>query len=91
MPLVYVNAVGGQDELVFDGGSFALNSQGEVVMAMPQFEVGLGTVEINSAAQLEQGLIAPPQSVEAQAYQALVLGVRDYVNKNGFPGVIIVL
>ena len=89
MPLVYVNAVGGQDELVFDGGSFALNSKGEVVMAMPQFEVGLGTVEINAAAQLEKGFITPPQSVEAQAYQALVLGVRDYVNKNRFPGVII--
>ena len=89
MPLVYVNAVGGQDELVFDGGSFALNEKGEVVVSMPQFEVGLGTVEINSAAQLEKGLITPPQSVEAQAYQALVLGVRDYVNKNRFPGVII--
>ena len=89
MPLVYVNAVGGQDELVFDGGSFALNSHGEVVMAMPQFEAGLGIVAINSAAQLEKGFITPPQSVEAQAYQALVLGVRDYVNKNRFPGVII--
>ena len=89
MPLVYVNAVGGQDELVFDGGSFALNSDGKVVMAMPQFEVGLGMVDIDSAGQLEQGFIAPPQSVEAQAYQALVLGVRDYVNKNRFPGVII--
>ena len=89
MPLVYVNSVGGQDELVFDGGSFALNSQGDVVMAMPQFEVGLGFVNINAAGQLERGNISPPQSVEAQAYQALVLGVRDYVNKNRFPGVII--
>lgn len=89
MPLIYVNSVGGQDELVFDGGSFALNSDGKVVMAMPQFEVGLGMVDIDSAGQLEQGFIAPPQSVEAQAYQALVLGVRDYVNKNRFPGVII--
>ena len=89
MPLVYVNAVGGQDELVFDGGSFALNSDGKVVMAMPQFQVGLGMVDIDSAGQLEQGFISPPQSVEAQAYQALVLGVRDYVNKNRFPGVII--
>jgi NAD+ synthase (glutamine-hydrolysing) len=58
-------------------------------MAMPQFEIGLGIVEINSSGQLEKGLISPPQSVEAQAYQALVLGVRDYVNKNRFPGVII--
>ena len=89
MPLVYVNAVGGQDELVFDGGSFALNAHGEVVMAMPQFVSDLGFVVINSAGQLETGSITPPQSVEAQAYQALVLGVRDYVNKNRFPGVII--
>ena len=89
MPLIYVNAVGGQDELVFDGGSFALNNQGDVVMAMPQFESGLGIVDISPTGQLEKGLISPPQSVEAQAYQALVLGVRDYVTKNHFPGVII--
>jgi NAD+ synthase (glutamine-hydrolysing) len=89
MPLVYVNAVGGQDELVFDGGSFALNSKGEVVMAMPQFETGLGIVATSPSGELEKGLITPPQPVEAQAYQALVLGVRDYVTKNRFPGVII--
>ena len=89
MPLVYVNAVGGQDELVFDGGSFALNSDGKVVMAMPQFETGLGLVTVTATGELEKGLITPPQSVEAQAYQALVLGVRDYVTKNRFPGVII--
>lgn len=89
MPLVYVNAVGGQDELVFDGGSFALNSDGKVVMAMPQFETGLGLVTVTASGELEKGLITLPQSVEAQAYQALVLGVRDYVTKNRFPGVII--
>lgn len=89
MPLVYVNAVGGQDELVFDGGSFALNSKGDVAMAMPQFEPALGLVNVNASAELESGSITPTQSVEAQAYQALVLGVRDYVNKNRFPGVII--
>jgi NAD+ synthase (glutamine-hydrolysing) len=89
MPLIYVNAVGGQDELVFDGGSFALNSHGEVVMALPQFETGLGLVGVSASGELEKGSISPPQSVEAQAYQALVLGVRDYVSKNRFPGVII--
>jgi NAD+ synthase (glutamine-hydrolysing) len=89
MPLVYVNAVGGQDELVFDGGSFALNQTGEIVMAMPQFETGLGYVNITSSGELEIGSITQPQSIEAQAYQALVLGVRDYVHKNHFPGVII--
>ena len=89
MPLVYVNAVGGQDELVFDGGSFALNKNSEVVMSMPQFETGLGIVNVSPTGELEKSLISPPQSVEAQAYQALVLGVRDYVTKNRFPGVII--
>jgi NAD+ synthase (glutamine-hydrolysing) len=89
MPLVYVNAVGGQDELVFDGGSFALNSHGKLLMAMPQFETGLGLVSVSPSGELEHGQIAPTQTVEAQAYQALVLGVRDYVNKNRFPGVII--
>ena len=89
MPLVYVNAVGGQDELVFDGGSFALNKSSEVVMSMPQFETGLGIVDVSPTGELKKGLISPPQSVEAQAYQALVLGVRDYVTKNRFPGVII--
>ncbi|WP_114638856.1 NAD+ synthase [Polynucleobacter necessarius] len=89
MPLVYVNAIGGQDELVFDGGSFALNSHGQVAMALPQFESTLGFVNVSSTGELEQGEITPTQSVEAQAYQALVLGVRDYVNKNRFPGVII--
>ena len=89
MPLVYVNAVGGQDELVFDGGSFALNSAGKVVMTMPQFETALGFVKVNTSADLEQGSLVAALSVEAQAYQALVLGVRDYVHKNHFPGVII--
>ena len=89
MPLIYVNAVGGQDELVFDGGSFALNSTGKVVMTMPQFETTLGYVDVSASADLELGTIVAPSSVEAQAYQALVLGVRDYVQKNRFPGVII--
>ena len=89
MPLVYVNAVGGQDELVFDGGSFALNSKGELAMAMPQFESALGFVNLDGKGELEKGLITSTLSVEAQAYQALVLGVRDYIHKNGFSGVII--
>ena len=89
IPLIYVNAVGGQDELVFDGGSFALNAQGEVVMSMPQFGAALGFVQANALGELTKGSIVTPSSIEAQAYQALVLGVRDYVQKNRFPGVII--
>ena len=89
LPLIYVNAVGGQDELVFDGGSFALDANGLVATAMPQFETGIGLVAIDENGEPELGLITPSQSVESQAYSALVLGVRDYVRKNGFPGVII--
>jgi NAD+ synthase (glutamine-hydrolysing) len=89
LPLIYVNAVGGQDELVFDGGSFALDANGLVATAMPQFESGIGLVAIDQNGEPELGVIAPSQSMESQAYAALVLGVRDYVHKNGFPGVII--
>ena len=89
LPFIYVNAVGGQDELVFDGGSFALDSKGLVATSMPQFESGIGLVAIDQDGEPELGLIAPSQSMESQAYAALVLGVRDYVHKNGFPGVII--
>jgi NAD+ synthase (glutamine-hydrolysing) len=89
LPLIYVNAVGGQDELVFDGGSFTLDANGLVATAMPQFETGIGLVTIDENGEPELGLIAPSQSMESQAYSALVLGVRDYVHKNGFPGVII--
>jgi NAD+ synthase (glutamine-hydrolysing) len=89
LPFIYVNAVGGQDELVFDGGSFALDSKGLVATAMPQFESSIGLVAIDKNGEPELGLIAPSQSMESQAYAALVLGVRDYVHKNGFPGVII--
>jgi len=89
LPLIYVNAVGGQDELVFDGGSFALDASGLVATAMPQFESGVGVVNIGQDGQPELGAVAPSQSMESQAYAALVLGVRDYVHKNGFPGVII--
>jgi NAD+ synthase (glutamine-hydrolysing) len=89
LPFIYVNAVGGQDELVFDGGSFALDAKGLVATAMPQFETGIGLVAIDQDGEPELGVIAPSASMESQAYSALVLGVRDYVHKNGFPGVII--
>ncbi|MFC0397735.1 NAD+ synthase [Paraburkholderia rhizosphaerae] len=88
LPMVYVNMVGGQDELVFDGGSFVLDAQGEVVAKMPQFDEGHAIVEFDGARPVAAA-IAPDTSVEAQVYAALVLGVRDYINKNGFPGAII--
>ncbi|CAB3773545.1 NAD+ synthase [Paraburkholderia humisilvae] len=88
LPMVYVNMVGGQDELVFDGGSFVLDAQGEIVAKMSQFEEGHAIVEFDGARPVA-ATIAPETPVEAQVYAALVLGVRDYINKNGFPGAII--
>ncbi|MBI0327622.1 NAD+ synthase [Burkholderia plantarii] len=88
LPVVYVNLVGGQDELVFDGGSFVLDGAGELVARMPQFEPGHAIVEFDGARPLPAA-IAAPLPVEAQVYRALVLGVRDYIGKNGFPGALI--
>ncbi|MFP3503217.1 NAD+ synthase [Burkholderia sp. SIMBA_062] len=88
LPMVYVNLVGGQDELVFDGGSFVLDAQGALVAKMPQFDEGHAIVEFDGAHPLP-GAVAPALPVDAQVYRALVTGVRDYIGKNGFPGVLI--
>lgn len=88
LPMVYVNLVGGQDELVFDGGSFVLDGDGALVAKMPQFDEGHAIVEFDGARPLP-GAIAPELSTHAQVYRALVTGVRDYIGKNGFPGVLI--
>lgn len=88
LPVVYANLVGGQDELVFDGASFALDSRGEMRCQLPQFEEALDVVEF-AGGQLLAGVLVPEREVEAEVYQALVLGVRDYLGKNGFPGAII--
>ncbi|MFT3741164.1 MAG: NAD+ synthase [Gammaproteobacteria bacterium] len=86
MPIVYVNCVGGQDELVFDGGSFYCNAQGEIVSQAPFFEEQLFSLTLNPANFDE---VFPKQrpllSEEQRVYQALVSGVRDYVEKNRFP------
>jgi NAD+ synthase (glutamine-hydrolysing) len=86
--MVYVNLVGGQDELIFDGGSFVLDANGELVAKMAQFEEAVGYVDFDATAPV-QGAIAADLSIEAQVYRALVVGVRDYIGKNGFPGAII--
>ena len=88
LPIVYLNMVGGQDELVFDGGSCAVNSQGELVIAMPQFQEEMGMLQVE-AGEPQPGVITPTLTLEAQVYQALVMGTRDYVHKNRFPGVIL--
>lgn len=88
LPVVYTNLVGGQDELVFDGGSFALDSLGAVCCRLPHFEEALAVVDVIDG-EPRMGAVAASLPIEAEVYQALVLGVRDYLGKNGFPGAII--
>ena len=87
LPLIYANLVGGQDELVFDGASFALDRNGTLAAQFPAFEEGLYWVELE--ANTPRGDLLTLPSSEAMVYQALVLGVRDYVVKNGFPGALL--
>jgi NAD+ synthase len=92
LPLVYLNQVGGQDELVFDGASFALNADRHLVMQMPAWEEALELLVLKRTAggwKGEVGRRAELESGEAAAYHACVLGLRDYVDKNGFPGVVL--
>jgi len=92
VPLVYVNLVGGQDELVFDGASFVTDARGTVTQRCPAFEEGLYAVEfeVRNEKAVPKPLPLPPNaSLEEEIYRALVLGVRDYVGKNRFPGVAI--
>jgi NAD+ synthase (glutamine-hydrolysing) len=88
LALVYANLVGGQDELVFDGASFALDALGQVVARAPHFETALMTVDFIDGVP-QAGERAPEPEEDAAVYAALVLGVRDYLGKNGFPGAII--
>jgi NAD+ synthase (glutamine-hydrolysing) len=92
LPIVYVNQVGGQDELVFDGGSFAVAADGTVTAAAPNFEEGQYWLQLEfgrGLAQFSCRNIYPPLDELAATWHALVLGVRDYVNKNRFSGVVL--
>jgi NAD+ synthase (glutamine-hydrolysing) len=93
LPMLYLNMVGGQDELVFDGGSLVVDKHGAVTFRAPLFEEDLYVVEL---ARRDGGElvpvaanVAPTPPVVERAYGALVLGTRDYVEKNGFAGVIL--
>ncbi len=88
MPIVFCNLVGGQDELVFDGASFVVDGAGKVTHQLPAFEEALTVIEIVDGVPVP-GEVAPEQPLEAMVYKALCLGVRDYVGKNGFPGVLL--
>ncbi|OEH46449.1 Glutamine-dependent NAD(+) synthetase [Legionella parisiensis] len=85
--IVYVNQIGGQDELLFDGQSLAIDSQGRVCARSPAFKEDLNTVAIQ--ATHVKGTLSPLLEFEPLIYEALICGTRDYVNKNHFPGVLI--
>ncbi len=91
IPLVYANLVGGQDELVFDGGSFALDKHGAIVCRLPQFNAATQCVAYRDGdlRRDEHRPLAPVLGREEELHAALVLGVRDYIGKNGFPGVLL--
>lgn len=88
LSIVYVNLVGGQDELVFDGGSFVLDNTGKVTQQLPNFVEALSIVEFVNH-QPQPAYLSPQLSLEATVYHALKLGLQDYVNKNGFPSVVL--
>ena len=88
LPVFYTNLVGGQDELVFDGASFVMDGEGNLMHQLPAFEETLRIVEL-AKDQPQPGEIIPQLPIEASVYQALCLGVKDYVLKNGFPGVVL--
>lgn len=88
LPIVYANMVGGQDELVFDGGSMVMNAQAEITQELPAFVACLHMIDFEHAIP-QKAAVAAPLSIEASVYQALKLGLADYVNKNGFPGVVL--
>jgi NAD+ synthase (glutamine-hydrolysing) len=92
LPMLYLHGVGGQDELIFDGNSFVMDAAGELICRLPAFTETLAAVTLSCT---EKGQIVPqPADIASElsdaqsVYQALVLGVRDYVNKHGFPGVV---
>ena len=100
LPIIYTNLVGGQDELVFDGASFVLDNTGKVTQQLPSFIEALSFVEVvldkiedknkdKNKHQPVNAHISPKLSLQASVYNALKLGLADYVNKNGFPSVVL--
>jgi NAD+ synthase (glutamine-hydrolysing) len=91
LPLVYAHLVGGQDEVVFEGHSFALAADGAVAGRAPSFKEKLFQIHVNteeSAIELKAS-VEPERTPDADLWDALVLGVRDYIGKNGFPGALL--
>ena len=92
LPMIYLNEVGGQDELVFDGASFALDGLGREVMRLPMFEEAIGVMRWTEGPEgwtASDAPVAGWMEGPGEIYHAMVLGLRDYVNKSGFPGVLL--
>ncbi|MCH7636262.1 MAG: NAD+ synthase [Proteobacteria bacterium] len=92
VPLIYLNMVGGQDELVFDGGSFVMQANGEIVFRAAPFEEGLHRIGLSGGAggiDIDPADVVATLPTEESVYRALVSGTHDYVEKHGFPGVVI--
>jgi NAD+ synthase len=92
LPLVYVNQIGGQDELVFDGASFVLNADASLAVQMPAWEEAVTLIELKRTGtgwHCTRGERAVLEEGDSAAYHACMLGLRDYVEKNGFPGVVL--
>lgn len=92
IPAIYLNMVGGQDELVFDGGSFAMDRNGEVVFRAAAFTEEMYSVQLTgdgAGVAVQPAEIVPLLATEQSVYEALVTGTRDYVGKHGFPGVVL--
>lgn len=86
LSMVYCNLVGGQDELVFDGASCIVTDQGQMLVQLPQFQEAVATANYHAGQWSTTETSMPALSLDAQIYNALVLGVRDYFTKNGFSG-----
>ena len=92
LPLAYLNQVGGQDELVFDGGSFVLNADRRLAVQGPSWEEAIVLTHWRRESRgwaCEPGEVAPAEEMNASLYSAMMLGLKDYVNKNHFPGIVL--
>jgi NAD+ synthase len=92
LPLAYVNQVGGQDELVFDGGSFVLNADRRLAVQLPSWQEAVVVTRWrrgDAGWACEQGAVAENEELYAALYSGMMLGLKDYVNKNRFPGVVL--
>lgn len=87
LPILYAHWIGGQDELIFDGASFGVNKDGSVGYQEREFEEALGIIDFSNG--IISGAIHPTLPMVASVYRALVVALRDYVDKNGFPGVLL--